>query len=101
MHRGHSSDFHGAIRVDKERDMTGQKDSSIRRNLNRIDDTAIAALWEAKSFLLEAQTMQAATVQSLGDPKRSKGHPRRRSQIGLFGTYRLVRNVGYTTDKIE
>jgi hypothetical protein len=34
--------------------MIGQKDSSIRRNLNRIDDMTIAALWEAKPFLLES-----------------------------------------------
>jgi hypothetical protein len=50
LHRGHASDFHGAIRVDKERDMTGQKDSSIRRNPNRIDDTTIAALWESQAI---------------------------------------------------
>lgn len=33
--------------------MTGQEDSSIRRHFNRIDDTTIAALREAKSFILE------------------------------------------------
>ena len=67
--------------------MTGQKDSSIRRNLNRIDDTAIAALWEAKPFLLEAQTMQAATVQTSGRAEALE----RASKEAL--TDRLVRDI--------